>query len=77
MQITDALVNTLRLKLNQPQGYKIEMTSVILHGKGCVLAYKTTDPHGLVQYRAAGFVTSRKSELGLACTFDMIVSTGE
>jgi hypothetical protein len=74
MAITELLVKTLLLKLNQPSGYKVELTSVVMHGKGYVITYEATDPSGAVGYRAAGFVIRRGADHNLACTFDMIVS---
>ena len=73
MKITEAILRNIKSQIRLPDGYHVELCSIVEHGPmGLVVAYKSNDK-GRVDYRCAGF---RWVDQRLVQTFDMIVEGG-
>lgn len=59
------------LRSGVPNGYAIEITSIVPHGEGHVVAFTQTNPKGDTEYRVAGFISVGRE---LRPCFNMVIS---
>lgn len=68
--ITPIALKDILQSLRQPEGYVVQIISVVQHGQGLVVLYDEHAPDGRLDHRCAGFDGSQRK------SFDMIVSKG-